>query len=76
MLIMLIKKIAQHMQISIRQFLTPGHPHYPFPSKKFGVPKTSGLMVVLYSGGKPTSLLPERGYPEVVGTPNFFDGNG
>ena len=43
MLIMQIKKIAQHIRLGIRQFLTPGDPYYPFPSKNIVVPTTSGF---------------------------------
>ena len=43
MLIMLIMQIAQHMQISIRQFLYTGDPYFTFLQKNFGVLNISGF---------------------------------
>ena len=42
---MLIMQIAQHMQVSIRQFLTAGDPYSTFPQKKLTVLDTSGFTV-------------------------------
>ena len=48
MLIMLIMQIAQHMQISIRQFLYTGDPYFTFLQKNFGVLNISGFTMGLY----------------------------
>ena len=54
-LIMLIMQIAQHMQISIRQFLYTGDPYFTFLQKNFGVLNISGFTMGLY--GLATRLL-------------------
>ena len=55
MLIMLIMQIAQHMQISIRQFLYTGDPYFTFLQKNFGVLNISGFTMGLY--GLATRLM-------------------
>ena len=48
-------QIAQHMQISIRQFLYTGDPYFTFLQKNFGELNISGLTMGLY--GLATRLL-------------------
>ena len=45
---MLITLIAQHMQVSIRQFLSAGDPYCTFLTKNFGVLNISGFTMGLY----------------------------
>ena len=52
MLIMLIMLIAQHMQVSIRQFLNAGDPYCTFLTKNFGVLNISGF-TFLANRGRP-----------------------